>query len=83
MIQDPANHINNVTLKLKRVTQEIEQSVREFANLLKKIKKNIFKMLYKETHIWSLLNRLHTEVYNRVLRKERKIRSREQIIAAA
>jgi hypothetical protein len=76
MIQDSANRISNVTLKLKRATQEVGQSVREFANLLKKIKEDISKMSYKETRAWFLLNGLCTEVRNRVLRKKREIRSR-------
>jgi hypothetical protein len=40
-------------------------------------------MLYEETRAWSLLNGLRTEVRNRVLREEREIRSRGQIVAAA
>jgi hypothetical protein len=76
------NYISSATLKLKEAKQKERQSIREFANLLKEIKEDIFKMLYKESRAWSLLNGLRTEIRNKVLREKRKIRSREQIVTA-
>jgi hypothetical protein len=40
-------------------------------------------MSYEEQRAWSLLNGLRHEVRSGVLREEREIRSREQVIAVA
>jgi hypothetical protein len=39
-------------------------------------------MLHEEQRAWSLLNSLRREVRSRVLREEREIRSRKQVITA-
>jgi hypothetical protein len=40
-------------------------------------------MSHEEQRAWLLLNSLRRKVRSRVLREERKIRSRKQVIAAA
>jgi hypothetical protein len=40
-------------------------------------------MLHKEQRAWSLLNSLRRKVRSGVLREEREIRSRKQVITAA
>jgi hypothetical protein len=40
-------------------------------------------MSYEEQRAWLLLNGLRREVHSRVLREEREIRSRKQVITAA
>jgi Zinc knuckle len=75
MIQDPANRMSITTLKLKEAKQGGDQSVRDFVNFP--------EMSHEEQRAWSLLNGLRREVRSGVLREEREIRSREQVIAAA
>jgi Zinc knuckle len=57
--------------------------VRDFANFLDELEEDIPEMSYEEQRAWSLLNGLRREVRSGVLREEREIRSREQVIAAA
>jgi hypothetical protein len=83
MIQDPANRMSSATLKLKEAKQGERQSVREFANWLEEIEEDIPEMSQEESRAWSLLNGLRTEVRSGVLREEREIRTREQVIASA
>lgn len=83
MLQDPANRMSAATLKLKEARQGDNQSVREFANYLDELEEDIPDMSQEETRAWSLLNGLRGEVRSGVLREEREIRSREQVIASA
>lgn len=83
MIQDPANRTAAATLRMKGARQAQGQSVREFANYLEELEEDIPEMSVEETRAWALLNGLRLEVRSAVLRDEREIRSREQVIAAA
>jgi hypothetical protein len=83
MIQDPANRISVVILRLKEARQGKKQSVREFANFLDELEEDIPEMSHEQQRAWSLLNGLRRDVRSEVLREEREIRSREQVIAAA
>jgi hypothetical protein len=44
MIQDSANRMSSVTLKLKEAKQGERQSIREFANWLEEIEEDISEM---------------------------------------
>jgi hypothetical protein len=57
--------------------------VRDFTNFLDELKEDIPEMSYEEQRAWSLLNSLRREVRSGVLREEREICSREQMITAA
>jgi hypothetical protein len=83
MIQDPANRMSVTTLKLKEAKQGGDQSVRDFANFLDELEEDIPEMSHEEQHAWLLLNGLRQEVRSGVLREEREIRSRKQVITAA
>lgn len=83
MIQDPANRMSVATLKLKEAKQSEGQSVRLFANQLEELEEDIPEISYEEQRAWTLLHGLRPEVRSSVLREERGIRSREQVIAAA
>jgi SOS response regulatory protein OraA/RecX len=57
--------------------------VKKFANFLEELEEDIPEMSHEVAQAWSLLNGLRSEVRSGVLREEREIRSREQVIAAA
>jgi hypothetical protein len=83
MIQDPANRMSVATLKIKESRQGEGQSVREFANYIEELEEDVPEMTEEQQRAWTLLNGLRPDVRSSVLREEREIRSREQIIAAA
>jgi rubrerythrin len=72
-----------ITLKLKEARQGGDQSVQDFANSLDELEEDIPEMSQEQRRAWLLLNGLRREVRSGVLREEREIRSREQVIAAA
>jgi len=83
MIQDPANRMSVATLKIKQAKQGEGQSVREFANYIEELEDDVPSLTEEQQRAWALLNGLRHEIRSTVLREEREIRSREQVIAAA
>jgi hypothetical protein len=84
VIADPANRMSIASLRLKEARQGEGQSIREFASYIEELEEDLpLDMPVEEQRAWTLLNGLAHDLRTAVLREERVIRSREQVIAAA
>jgi len=84
VIADPANSMSVASLRLKEARQGEGQSVREFASYMEELEEDLpLDLPVEEQRAWTLLDGLRHDLRTAVLREERVIRSREQVIAAA
>jgi hypothetical protein len=83
LIADPANALAYASLRLKEAKQKRGQSVRDLVSYIEQLERDIPEQTKQEREAWYLLNSLHPEIRREVMRENKEIRSREQIIAAA
>jgi Zinc knuckle len=83
MIQDPANRMGSALLSLKRVQQREGQSIRELSNYIEELEEDVPELSAEQQRAWTLLNSLQLELRAAVLREERTIRTRGQVISTA
>jgi hypothetical protein len=82
MIQDPANRMSSALLSLKKIQQR-DESIRELANRIEELEEDIPELSVEQQRAWALLNALQHELRAAVLREERVIRTRGQVISTA
>lgn len=84
MIQDPASRMGDALLALKKAEQRASEGVRELANRLEEFEEDIPDSLtVEQQRAWTLLNALRSDLRVAVLREERAIHTRAQVVAAA
>ena len=83
LIVDPANRMAYASLKLKEAKQRKGQSVREFVSYVEGLERDIPEWTERERKAWSLLNALDQDLRKEVMKENKSITSREQVIAAA
>jgi hypothetical protein len=83
LIADPANALAYASLRLKEARQKKGQSIRDFVNYIEQLERDIPEQTKQERSAWSLLNSLHPEIRREVMRENKEITSRDQVIAAA
>jgi hypothetical protein len=83
LIADPANALAYASLRLKEARQKKGQSVRELVEYIEQLERDIPEQTKQEREAWYLLNSLHPEIRREVMRENKEITSREQVIAAA
>jgi hypothetical protein len=71
------------SLRLKKLKQGNTQSVRDLVNYVKKLKKDWPTLTPEKNKAWRLLNSLRSELRRKVLRENKTITSREQIVVFA
>ena len=82
-IADPENRMGTASLRLKRAEQKEGQSARQFASYIEELEEDILEMSKEEQRAWTLLNGLRAPIRSGVLRENRTVTSRAQILAAA
>ena len=82
MVEDPANRTGNALLAVKQASQK-QVSVRELATILDELWEDIPKLAEEELRAWALVNAFRPDLRTAVLREERTISSRSQVIASA
>jgi hypothetical protein len=70
-------------LRLKEAKQREGQSVREFANFVEELEEDIPEMDPEVQRGWTLLNGLRPDLRRAVLRENKTISSRSQVLSAA
>ncbi len=84
MIVDPANRMAYASLQLKDIKQRKGQSVREFVSYIEGLERDIpVDWTERERKAWFLLNSLLPDLRKEVMKENKSITSREQVIAAA
>ena len=83
MVIDPANRLGYATLRLKEAKQKEGQSVRDFVKYIEELEKDIPKWDINKQKAYDLLNGLRPRVRVEVIRENKEITSRHQVIAAA
>jgi hypothetical protein len=83
MIQDPANRMGSALLSLKRVQQRDGQTIRELASYIEELEEDVPELSIEQQRAWTLLNALQPDLRAAVLREERVIRTRGQVISTA
>jgi hypothetical protein len=82
MVQDPANRMGDALLAIKGAVQGT-RSIREFTTHLEELEEDVPPLSQEELRAWALVNGLRPELRTAVLREERTIRNRTQVVAAA
>jgi hypothetical protein len=83
-IADPANRMGTASLRLKRAEQREGQSARQFASYIEELEEDIpEEMSREEQRAWTLLNGLRASIRSGVLRENKTITSRAQVLSAA
>jgi hypothetical protein len=83
LVADPANRMADASLRLKSLVQKETQSVRDVATLVEELEEDLLDLTPGEERAWRMLNILRPEIRREVLRENRTITSREQVIIAA
>ena len=83
LVADPANRMADASLRLKNLVQKEAQSVRDVATLVEELEEDLLDLTPVEERAWRMLNILRPEIRREVLRENRTITSREQVIIAA
>jgi hypothetical protein len=83
IVVDPVNRKHNALLHLRVLEQRPTQTVRDVVAKIEELEKDILAMTIKETKAWTLLTALHPDTRNEVLKENRNITSRAQVIASA
>ena len=83
MVVDPVNRLSYATIRMKEAKQKKDQSVRDFVKYIEELEKDIPAWDLQRKEAWDLLNGLRPEIRIEVLRENKDITSRAQVIAAA
>jgi Zinc knuckle len=83
LVSDPENRKNHAFQRLKTIQQRERQSVRELATVIESLERDIPPLSQEEIKAWTLLNALKPETRREVLKENKTITSRDQVIAAA
>lgn len=83
LIVDPANRMAYASLRLKDVKQRKGQSVREFTSYIEGLERDIPEWTERERKAWFLLNSLQPDLRKEVMKENKVITSREQVVSAA
>ena len=83
LVADPANRMADASLRLKNLVQRDTQSVREVATMMKELEEDLLTLTPSEKRAWRMLNTLRPKIRREVLRENKVITSREQVIMAA
>jgi len=83
LVADPANRMADASLRLKNLVQKDTQSVREVATMVEELEEDLLTLTPSEERAWRMLNVLRPEIRREVLRENKVITSREQVIVAA
>jgi len=83
LVADPANRMADASLRLKNLVQRDTQSVREIATMVEELEEDLLSLTPGEERAWRMLNALRPEIRREVLRENKTITSREQVIVAA
>jgi hypothetical protein len=83
LVADPANRVGIASLRLKHLVQGERQSVRELVTYVEGLEQDIPTLSIEELRAWTLLNCLRDDIRKEVLRENRTISSREQVITSA
>jgi hypothetical protein len=83
LVADPANRMADASLRLKNLVQRDTQSVREIATMVEELEEDLLSLTPSEERAWRMLNALRPEIRREVLRENKTITSREQVIVAA
>ena len=81
-LADPANRMAYASLKLKNSQQRKGQTIRDFASYLDELDDDLPEMTREERRAWELLNGLQFEIRREIMRENKAITSREQVITA-
>ena len=73
----------DASLRLKNLVQRENQSVRDIATTVEELEEDLLALSPGEERAWRMLNALRPEIRREVLRENRTITSREQVIVAA
>jgi hypothetical protein len=82
-IADPANRMANASLRLKKAEQQEGQSARQFSSYIEELEEDIPEISEEERRAWVLLNGLRPALRTGVLRENKVISSRAQVLSAA
>jgi rubrerythrin len=82
-VADPANRMAIASLRLKELKQGETQSVRDLVNYVEELEEDLPVLTPEEDKAWRLLNSLKSELRREVLRENKAITSREQVVASA
>ena len=83
LIADPANRMAYASHQLMNIRQRHKQSVRELVNKIEELERDVPSQDERTRKAWQLLNCLEASTRREVLRENKEITSREQVIAAA
>ncbi|KIW26593.1 uncharacterized protein PV07_09675 [Cladophialophora immunda] len=83
IILDPTNRMSNALLSLAFKKQGDNQGARAFLDEVEALERDIPELSAEERDAWFLLNRLRPDIRTEVMRENKEIRSREQVLAAA
>ena len=72
----------DASLRLKNLVQSESQSVRDIAITVEELEEDLLALSPNEQRVWRMLNALRPEIRREVLRENRIITSREQVIVA-
>ena len=77
------NRKHNALLQLRVIEQRPTQTVRDVVAAIEELEKDIPPMTLEETKAWTLLTALHPDTRTEVLKENKTISSRDQVIASA
>ena len=83
LIADPANRMAYASYQLMNIRQRQKQPVRELVNKIEELERDVPPQDERTRKAWQLLNCLDSATRREVLRENKDITSREQVIAAA
>jgi hypothetical protein len=83
LVADPANRMADASLRLRSLVQSESQTVRDIATTVEELEEDLLTLSPSEERAWRMLNALRPEIRREVLRENRIITSREQVIVAA
>lgn len=83
LVADPANRVGIASLRLKHLVQGERQSVRDLVTYIEGLEQDIPALSTEELRAWTLLNCLRDDIRKEVIRENRTISSREQVITSA
>lgn len=83
VILDPTNRMANALLLLDNKKQSDNQTARALLEEIENLEQDIPQITEEQRRAWHFLNRLRPEIRTEVMRENKEITSREQVLAAA
>jgi hypothetical protein len=83
IIADPETRKSIALLQLQTKTQRTGQSVRALLGEVENLESDIPKLTEEERSAWAFLNALSPELRTEVIRENKEIKTREQVVASA